>query len=485
MHIFNVRFGLATNSSSTHSLVFLPENVQAIDHPGYGSDSEFGDFGWQRFTAATPQAKMRYLAALLKDRLYHELPQNIADTVIRSWLPDVNYHEEDAIDHQSYMFLPSAHGGSIPDERFFNELKEYLLQDRLVILGGNDNEQTRHHLDDGTAFNLAIPRDTSVWYSDYVCRFDEQYKYWTIFCTREGTKIRFRFEDHGAKVKPTKSSTPELVDLKITDFCPYGCQYCYQGSTDKGSHANHYRLSNLAEELHQLKVFEVAIGGGEPTLHPEFISILETFKNHGMIANFTTKNIQWLRRPKDARRIIDACGTFGYSVTDADQIHELKTLLTYNGFDIKPNIHVVLGVVDGYELARILKTTNECVFSTTLLSFKQIGRAEDFQPKGFGDWIKVVKRASETRTYGADIGIDTPLAAEYEEGLRNQNVDERLYETKEGAFSCYIDMVKEEIGPSSYCKPEEMQSIKPTMWNDPDPDPREVFEKIQDAFVSF
>lgn len=487
MRIFNVRFGLATNSSSSHSLIFLPENVQAEDHCGYSDDqpSEFGDFGWQRFTAASTGAKMRYLAAMLKERLYHELPQNIADTVIRSWLPDVVFDPEDGIDHQSFMFLPSAHGTEVPDEQFFNELKDYFLQDRLAVLGGNDNEQAIHHLDDGSSFHLPIPRDTGIHYSDYTCRFDEKYNFWTIFCKKEGTKVRFRFDrqPNEMEVAVEKSSTPELVDLKITDYCPFDCSYCYQGSTEDGEHVSQYSLSRLAEELHHLKVFEVAIGGGEPTLHPDFPSILESFHNYGMVTNFTTKNIQWLRKPDIAKRIIDACGSFGFSAVDCNQVKELRTLLDYNNFDIKPNIHVVLGVIDAWELSQMLKATNECGFNTTILSYKQTGRGEDFQPKRIGDWISAVKRASEGRNYGCNIGIDTPLAAEHEEGLRNQNVDPRLYETREGQFSCYIDAVTQKMGPSSYCKPEEMVSIKGPVWGEGDQ--REICEKIRDGFASF
>lgn len=488
MRIFNVRFGLATNSSSKHSLVFLAENSQVQDHQGYDEPNfgeTFGDFGWNHFTIVSPAVKMRYLAALLKERLYEELPQNIADVVIRSWLPDVYFEEDDGIDHQSYMCLPSAHGTRIPDEQFFNELKAYLLQDKLAILGGNDNEYAVHYLDNGDTFWLPVPTDTSMYWSNYICRFDEQYKYWTVFCVKDGTKIRFRFDaaPNEMSLKPEKASAPELVDLKITDFCPYGCQYCYQDSSAQGKHADQYTVSTLARQLAYLKVFEVAIGGGEPTFHPDFVSILQHFREVGIVPNFTTRNIGWLREPEKARKIIEACGAFGYSVSSYQQVHELKTLLDYNGFDMKPNIHVVLGVVDSYGLAQILKATADCGFATTLLGYKQVGRGAGFRPERIGDWIQVVKRATERRPYGADIGIDTPLAAEFEEGLINQNVDPRLYETKEGGFSCYIDAVEEKMGPSSYCKPEEMMSISRGDWRDPDN--REIYQKIQDVFATF
>ena len=34
-----------------------------------------------------------------------------------------------------------------------------------------------------------------------------------------------------------------------------------------------------------------------------------------------------------------------------------------------------------------------------------------------------------------------------------------LYYTKEGEFSCYWDLVKNEVGPSSYCDPKSMVKL--------------------------
>lgn len=487
MHIFNVRLGLATNSSSKHSLVFIPEGVEAHDFNGETSEA-FGDFGWQHFTAASPQQKLRYLACMLKERLCYELPPNIADCVIKSWLGEVQYDLEDYIDHQSFMFLPSAHGTKIPDERFAKELRDYLLQDRLVILGGNDNVEAHHPLYEADqVFWLPVPTDASPGYSDYVCRYDEKYQYWTVFCRKDGTKLRFRF-DRAPKemnLKPEKASTPELVDLKITDYCPYGCEYCYQSSTTEGKHVSTYHITSLAEDFHRLDIFEVAIGGGEPTLHPDFPSILEAFHRCGVVANFTTRNIQWMREPKTMRRIMDSCGAFGYSVQHEKEVRELKTLLDYNGYGPeKVNIHVVLGVVDDWGLGQILRETGECDFSTTILGYKQVGRGTNVQPRRVDNWLQVVKRAAENRRWRAKIGIDTPLAAEYEEQLKQLEIPDWLYETKEGAFSCYIDLTKDEIGPSSYCKPEEMKSLKcEARWGDPGH--KERWEMIQEIFESF
>jgi len=236
MHIYNVRLGLATNSSSLHKLCFLPENMEAMDHTGCegGDPRDQGSFHWNYFTAASPAAKMRYLAAMLKERLFNQLPYEIACAVMESWLPEAVWDDEDGIDHQSFMFLPSGFGSKLPDKQFLDELKAYFMQDRLAILGGNDNTQARHYLDTGdNTFHLPIPRDTGLYHTNFVCRYDDQYKYWTLFSTADGAKLRFRLDVSPEDMQdvPEKAYAPELVDLKITDYCPYGCQYCVPPET--------------------------------------------------------------------------------------------------------------------------------------------------------------------------------------------------------------------------------------------------------------
>ena len=467
MDILSVRLGLATNSSSSHSLIWLPEGVTVNDYPGYepdnGSLSDFGDFGWQHFTAVSAEVKMRYLAVMLKTRLQQTLPENIANTLIHSWLGDVSMDEEDGMDHESFMYIPSQHGTKIPSEQFTKDLAKYLLQDRLVILGGNDNTRHKHPLDDGSAFNLPIPREMGHW-SEHICRYDEQYKYWTIFCCKNGNKIRMRFDhppESHQNVRPTKSSTPELIDLNITTFCPRKCEYCYQGAGPTGEHAGQYECYRIAEDLAALEVFEVAIGGGEPTLHPDFLAILQSFKDRGIVPNFTTRSTEWLKDYKIANKVMELCGAFGFSVQSVEEIREVSRLLAEHEFPpSKCNIHIVLGTITEDCFKELLVETGIHHFNTTILGFKQVGRGAGYTPHAYGDWLSIVKDQAQHRNWDAKIGIDTPLAAEFQDQLIAMEIPSWLYETKEGGFSCYIDAVDKKIGPSSYCKPEEMKPLK-------------------------
>jgi len=480
MQIFNVRFGLATNSSSSHSLIFLNEGVQPED---YHAD---GEFGWGHFTATSETAKLRYLAVLLRDRLSWELPDHIAQLVIRDWVGDIERDADDYIDHQSHYFLPSEFGTNLPDKQFFEAMKEYFLQPRLAILGGNDNTEYSHPLLNGDGFNLPVPQDCG-YRNKFTCRYDEQYNFWTIFEEETGTKVRFRFSHEPKDMVPEKATAPELVDIKITNFCPFACDFCYQSSTLKGLHADMgYELYDVLKEL---KVFEVALGGGEPTLHPSFVNILSSFRDHGIVPNFTTRNLGWLRKPKLAADIMEKCGAFAFSAGNEKEIQELRTLVDHNEISHnRVNIHFVMGTIDSkYTFNRLLKQCHDCGFRATLLGYKPVGFGENFNPASYNWWLNEVKELKEDHRC-PNIAVDTVLAAQYEQEILAADVPSYLFSTKDGNFSCYIDMVEQKVGPSSYCDPSEMIPLEQEIPEDQREGwrrYREMSDVIKDAFASF
>ena len=485
MEVFNVRFGLATNSSSAHSLIFLPQGKRAEDFPGRyvpeppdpeddepdwvipmnrePRDFEFGDYGRFKFTCASPEAKLRYLSVFLKDRLFDTLPYNVAKLVMDSWIGEGVWQESDYIDHQSWYFLPSQFGEKIPDEQFFMELKEFFMKENLVVLGDCDETEDDHPLADGSEFRLPIPLEPG-WNSQIVCRKDDQYNYWTVFDQGSGTKMRFRLCDDPKLFQdvPKKASAPELIDIKITDYCPFGCTFCYQASTKEGKHAQDWEVEHLSDFLKELKVFEVAFGGGEPTMHPNFIGILEKYRENGIVPNFTTRNLAWLRDPQKWQPIIEHCGAFAFSAANDKDIIQLSHLLGYNGISTeKANLHVVMGTLSKWEYERILKTAFIHQMRVTLLGYKETGFGKNFRKQDYEWWLDSLKEISQSHGgYGRGVSIDTVLAAEHQDKLIEADIPEWMYETRDGSYSCYIDMVGQKIGPNSYCKDEEMFSLK-------------------------
>lgn len=478
MKIHNVRLGFATNSSSTHSLVF----VQGARDSKVDASREFG---WQTFTAVSKDVKRDYLAILLHHELRQIVHEDIAAAVVDRWVGEGTLKEGGYIDHQSMLSLPRTFNGKGVDKQFFDELYAFITQSNLAILGGNDNGDGYHKFG-GSSFELPLPAAEHG--TDIVAKKDPA-GYWTVFNRSNGTKVRFSWPTpvtadaetpNTSRIKlmkaeyapvPEKAHSPELIDVKITDYCAFGCEYCYMGSTVEGAHADHGILSGIIEACAQMKVFEVALGGGEPTTHPEFASLLRRFREAGVVPNFTTRSTTWLKNAK-IREALKYVGGFAYSVSSAADVQallealkeaEVEIRLSHNNTGVAVNVQYVMGSTTLSELGSIAEACFESGLTLVLLGYKTTGRGAAFKPHDYTGWYDIVQQKAKRRW--VKIGIDTSLALEVEADPElhkkvlagaKENI---LYTTKEGKFSMYIDAVEKRMGPSSYCDSLHMRKL--------------------------
>ena len=480
MRIHNIRRGFATNSSSTHSIIILPKGETLDD-----SETEDCDFGWGWFTAASQAAKLDYIFLTLAGNiggigqtiqwmLENSAPfwrSKFRDMLSSNVSELFNKYSKGTLDHQSMLTLPKELGrycsnafGGI-DSDFAKAWTQFILDQRTVILGGNDNEGLDHpnmHRGACVDYGRILPVDR--FHSCMRCRKNSiNGKDWfTLFDSSTGNKVRISFPviDGANTIKSltnseiVKAETPELVDIKITDYCTQGCAYCYQGSTRNGKHAYVPNIKKIATSLKELKVFEVAIGGGEPTQHPHFSKILDIFRERDIVPNFTSRSTQWLKS-RQLPGIIKNMGAVAFSVNNGKGVTKFKKAaeaadIPYN----KIHFQYVIGTGSDNDLKSIFKAANG--FQVTLLGYKTTGRGSTFLPqaKPEQDWITIVK---ECGFYS--LGIDTALAQQYEKQLKDMKIPENTYHLLEGKFSMYIDAVNLTMAPSSYCLPSEYVAI--------------------------
>lgn len=255
---------------------------------------------------------------------------------------------------------------------------------------------------------------------------------------------------------------------------------CYMASTIKGKHAIYKDVSNTLAALADMRVFEVAIGGGEPTTHPDFIRILRRAHSLGIIPNFTTKSTEWILNGQ-YKEILKYAGAFAYSVDNHKQIIKFAKVL--KAAKIKPqtaNLHIVMGTIEREEFWRMLAIAARADFRVTLLGYKEIGRGLNFSPIDYSWWLddiikirdidhaapEFVFRKSQWRwgysqSYLPSISIDTVLAKAYKNELLQKDVPRWLFHTTDGTFSAYIDNVTNKIGPASYMELDQMTDFDP------------------------
>lgn len=483
MRIHNVRQGFATNSSSSHSMILLDEYVeQGIPAYGYGTSD---------FILTEEDEKLKYLIAMaqthLRDMCYDdtwsksEMEKALDMSLDHVW-PEEGY--ENLIDHQSVMSLPFAWYENRIDTSFLRALWAYMRDERCKILGGSDeNRGTRppgYGPDD--AFRIPLPMEAGM---QSVCRYDEVYKYWTAFNRHTGYKCRFTLEPskvseqfvpwiREGRYDPfinqrvvVQASVPELVDIKITDACPFvkaPCYAtCYQGSHPKGQHASLQALERIAQALADMRVFEVAIGGGEPTFHPQFNEIITMFKSYGIVANFTTRNREFFRT-MDYAEAFEHAGAMAVSVTYAHELRSQHKAFKRGALSIfnlpftrtKVNFQHVLGTTSAREFDELMEEAQKQGASMTLLGYKDSNRGASKAPHKIDNWIDIVRK------YTHRVSIDTVLAAQSQEALAEAGVPHWMYDVKDGLFSMYIDAVNGTVGPSSYSPKSSMVTCDPS-----------------------
>ena len=246
---------------------------------------------------------------------------------------------------------------------------------------------------------------------------------------------------------------------------------CYQDSGTHGKHARYDDVSSLPYVLKEMGVFEVAIGGGEPTSHPEFVQILKDFRKVGIVPNFTTKSLDWMRDARKWPGIIEHCGSFAFSIQGVEEIEELEACLKFNEIENNhywgPNpckqLHYVIGSASEYDLKQILEKAHELYYGVTLLGYKESGRGSDYTPENNDNWVNVCKELKEKHKL-PKVSIDTVLAEDYEDKILEAGISDRLFDTKDGKFSMYIDAVECKAGPSSYSNKEDMVDLPVSNW---------------------
>jgi len=105
-------------------------------------------------------------------------------------------------------------------------------------------------------------------------------------CPENDSIPRFNKKEIGMD-KITGLSAPETVHLTITKKCNLDCPLCYETNKNVPDMRKE-EIFTLIDKLAQMKVFQLAIGGGEPFLREDVCEIIEYCDMKGVVPNITT-----------------------------------------------------------------------------------------------------------------------------------------------------------------------------------------------------
>ena len=237
---------------------------------------------------------------------------------------------------------------------------------------------------------------------------------------------------------------------------------CYQASGRKGKHADFEHIKRLIDEMAKAEVFELVLGGGEPTSHPQFGEILEYADSKGLSVSFTTYDTSWEKDKKLLNQVHRHCSGFAISCLEISELeklnvmnHNQKKAYRVDGIPRWANgkVHIPLGCYDEETLRRALNFARKNYMDFTILGFKSTGRGADFKPY---DYKFIIDYLKNENVY--EFGADSVFVKEFEKELMEAGVSARLITSSEGSLSCYVDAVNQRMAPSSYAPDSEYHS---------------------------
>ena len=466
IRVKNFRKGLATNSSSTHSIIYKKEGEVFNDL------NIFGVNYFDRFTeniAATREAKIKYI--------FHCIWHN--DELVRImslYYPEMKEYYplakagKKAWENGDYDVFGEHCRGSIgydKDTMFsVDYLRHIIDSEDLVIVGGSDEAdfvydttEGHDHAPDGSdIYNWGNPAgEENKPVKNYYVAYGDSWMEGRFRYSNAG-RLRFMTED-GEPIP----QYPELIDLHITNKCEHGCPFCYMNSNNNQVHAVFNELQSFVNQLHTKTEF--SIGGGNVLLYPQLEELLRFMRERGHIVNVTinVKDCDKVMNDENMRNIfINYVNGVGVSVFNMDDVKKFEEFNKFfydiakekaekKGTGYLENLkYVTMHIIPEYlgfdKTMEIMNYIRQGRYIRVLfLGYKETGRGVNCEHHKFSDQ-ELNKIFKDIYT----ISIDTCFARTYRKYVKSHFSTKYTLTENEGEYSMYVDGLTMNAYKSSY-----------------------------------
>ena len=251
-----------------------------------------------------------------------------------------------------------------------------------------------------------------------------------------GTKIRKNDLDN------LTPEYPESMDIKITNRCKQGCEFCHENSVPDGEDGD-IMNAKFIDTLHPYT--ELAIGGGDPLEHPDLLKFLEKCQKLKLVPSMTIHQFAFERHFLFVKELINKKLIYGLGVSLVLPSKEFIEKISQF-----PN--AVIHVINGVHSVDILKKLYDKGLKLLILGYKTFRRGEAYsqnhaikkdQDKLFKELPKLVKHFNV-------VSFDN-LALEQLDPKRLLSKKEwdSFYMGDDGGYTMYVDMVKQQFAMNS------------------------------------
>ena len=147
---------------------------------------------------------------------------------------------------------------------------------------------------------------------------------------------------------PNTLSAPETVHLSITGQCNLNCAFCYGKS--KANDLSTTQIFNLIDGLSSMRVFQLAIGGGEPFLRKDIFEVIDYCRQKNIIANITTNGT--LVTDYVAKKIKNKVGQVNISYNESVAVNKFEnalSILLKNDINVGINLLITKDILPEFD----------------------------------------------------------------------------------------------------------------------------------------
>ncbi len=268
-----------------------------------------------------------------------------------------------------------------------------------------------------------------------ILKHHKSQNYFVYFNQKTG--LFLRAEQKGSTAPFWAESGPELLDISITNKCDNKCRICYRNISSNGYHMPLVDYINILEEAQKMGVLQIALGGGNPNQHPDFIRILEATRRFNIVPSYTTNGEGLTQDILLSTQ--KYCGAVAVTIYPfhKSSIRAIKLLEKYN---VKTNLHFVLtkeSIVKAIAWLRsppdFLNRINAIIF----LNYKAVGRfKKERLLLSHSNKLKEFFKLVNSKKYNFKIGFDSCCISGI---VKFTRANKKLIEACEaGRFSAFI-----------------------------------------------
>lgn len=271
---------------------------------------------------------------------------------------------------------------------------------------------------------------------------------YNVILLSDGTKIRYN------KLDNLTPSRPESIDIKITNRCDRGCQFCHEKSCPDGEHGD---VMNQAF-LDSIPAFtELAIGGGNPLDHPDLVDFLKECKGRDIITSMTVSQVHFERDYEKIKKLVDDGLVYGLGVSlNQDQLRRVGVTDEFVE-KVSEIDNTVIHVINGVVIWDQLQALYDRGLRLLILGYKNFGRGKSYSK---GDVI--IKRMNNFRRKRLKVFLPEIIKHFDVVSFDNLAIGQlsvkdilpaedwgSFYMGNDGQFTMYIDVVKKQYAVSS------------------------------------